>query len=113
MTEYGYDLSGPLTAGHHLIEVRNQGAQPHEADIVRLPPGKTVGDYLEWLDNGESGLPPAEPVGGVGDFISGRTVWMSVDLPPGRYFFVCSVPDAADGKPHYARGMVREFEVRE
>ncbi len=112
MSEYGYALSGPVSAGRHLIKVENHGAQPHEADIVRLGPGRTARDYLDWLDGGEHGLPPAEPVGGVGDFISGRTVWMDVTFTPGRYFIVCQVPDASDGKPHYQRGMIREFEVR-
>ncbi|MEP7325141.1 MAG: hypothetical protein ABI836_04260 [Gemmatimonadota bacterium] len=112
MTEYGYQFSGPVSAGRYLIAVENHGAQPHEADIVRLGPGKTARDYIAWLDAGEPGLPPAEVAGGAGDFIAGRTVWMSVTLVPGHYLIICQVPDAADGRPHYQRGMVREFEVR-
>lgn len=112
MTEYGYQISGPVTAGPHLIKVENRGTQPHEADIVRLESGKTMEDYLDWLDSGEPGKPPVAPVGGVGDFIGGRTVWMAVNLPPGRYFLVCQVPDASRDKPHYDLGMLHEFEVR-
>lgn len=111
MTEYGYQLSGPVSAGRHLIRVENRGSQPHEADLVRLAPGKTPSDYIAWLDAGEPGPPPAEVAGGVGDFIAGRTVWMAVTLTPGRYFIICQVPDAGDGKPHYDHGMIREFEV--
>jgi uncharacterized cupredoxin-like copper-binding protein len=112
MTEYSYQLSGPVSAGRHLIRVENRGAQPHEADLIRLGPGKTPHDYIAWLDGGEQGLPPAEVAGGVGDFVAGRTVWMDVTLPPGHYFIICQVPDAGDGKPHYDHGMIREFEVR-
>jgi uncharacterized cupredoxin-like copper-binding protein len=112
LTEYGYQLSGPMRAGRHLIKVENRGSQPHEADIFRPHPGKTVGDYIAWLAAGENGLPPADAVGGVGDFISGRTVWQAVTLTPGHYFLICQVPDPVRMKPHYALGMVREFEVR-
>jgi len=112
MTEYSYQLSGPVSAGRHLIQVENRGSQPHESDIVRLAPGKTARGYIAWLAGGEHGLPPSDVAGGVGDFIAGRTVWMAVTLPPGRYLIICGVPDARDGKPHYQLGMVREFEVR-
>jgi hypothetical protein len=111
MLEYGYQLSGPLAAGRHLVKVENRGNQPHEADIVRLGPGKTASDYIAWLDAGEPGLPPSEPVSGVGDFIAGRSVWMAVDLVPGRYLIICQVPDANGGVSHHKLGMVREFVV--
>ncbi len=112
MTEYGYQLSGPMVAGRRLIKVENRGIQAHEADIIRLSPGKTSRDYVEWLDAGEPGQPPAEMAGGAGDFVPGRTVWMEVNLSPGRYVIICQVPDAGDRKPHYAHGMVMEFEVQ-
>jgi len=112
MSEYGYQLSGPITAGRHVIRVENRGSQPHEADIIRLAAGQTPRDYIAWLDGGEQGQPPAEVAGGTGDFWPGHTVWMAVNLPPGRYFIICQVPDAGDGKPHYDHGMTREFEVK-
>jgi hypothetical protein len=111
MTEYGYRITGDLTSGTHVVRVDNHGEQPHEADIVRLAPGKTARDYLDWLEHDEEGLPPSAPVSGAGDFIGGRTVWMRVTLTPGRYLIVCQVPDANGGAPHYKLGMTREFEV--
>ena len=35
-----------------------------------------------------------------------------VDLTPGEYALLCFVPDAGDGKPHVAHGMVRQVTVR-
>ena len=31
LTDYGFDLSSPLTPGNHVIRVENAGPQPHEA----------------------------------------------------------------------------------
>lgn len=36
----------------------------------------------------------------------------TLDLEPGNYMFVCFVPDAADGTPHAAKGMIKAFTVQ-
>ena len=36
LTDYGFDLSKPLTAGSHVIQVENAGPQPHELVLARL-----------------------------------------------------------------------------
>jgi uncharacterized cupredoxin-like copper-binding protein len=111
MTEYGYAVTGAVTPGSHVIKLENVGHEPHEADIVRLNAGQSAEEYLDWLRGGDVGLPPAEVIGGGGDFVAGRTVWMEVDLTPGRYLIICQVP-RPDGKAHFELGMVKEFEVR-
>ena len=35
--------------------------------------------------------------------------YVSAEFTPGEYAMVCFVPDAGDGRPHTAHGMVREF----
>ena len=71
-----------------------------------------LSEYLAWLDGGEVGLPPAMPVGGVGDLLPGAEAWMRVRLEPGRYALLCQVPSTSHGgRPHYKLGMVREFVV--
>ena len=35
----------------------------------------------------------------------------TADLTPGDYGFICFVPDAKDGKPHLAHGMMRTITV--
>jgi hypothetical protein len=110
LLDYSFTLSGPLTPGKHLIEVRNNGAQPHEIELVRLAPGKTVQEALAWLHKPE-GTPPGLPLGGVAPLGRGGVNWFEVDLEPGKYALICFLPDMKDGKPHFMHGMVQEIEV--
>ena len=112
LSEYAYRVTGALTEGRHIIHLRNTGHQAHEIDLFRLPPGGTVGDYVRWSAGDEQGLPPATPIGGIGDMFAGHEVWIPITLSPGRYFMICQIKDSSDGRPHYQRGMFREFEVR-
>jgi uncharacterized cupredoxin-like copper-binding protein len=110
LVDYAFDPSGPLRAGQQVLHIRNTGSEPHEADLFRLAEGQSPAEYIRWLQEGEVGVPPVEPVGGLGDLAPGREIWVQVTLRPGRYFWLCQVP-AADGRPHYERGMVLEFTV--
>ncbi len=108
--DYSFTLSRPLTAGKHLIEVRNNGGQPHEIELVRLVPGKTAQEVLAWVHKPE-GTPPGLPLGGVAPLGRGGVNWFEVDLEPGKYALICFLPDSKDGKPHFMHGMVQEIEV--
>jgi len=35
----------------------------------------------------------------------------TADFAPGNYALVCFIPDSKDGKPHYAHGMTKQFNV--
>jgi hypothetical protein len=35
-----------------------------------------------------------------------------VDLPAGEYGIICFDPDAKDGKPHLAHGMIKQLSVK-
>jgi hypothetical protein len=111
LQEYSFHLATPLLPGRQILHVRNDGTEAHEADIFRLTNTTTVEDYLAWLKAGEVGPPPVDPVGGLGDLAPGRELWLSLALPPGRYFILCQVPAAGDHRPHYEHGMVLEFTV--
>lgn len=111
LKDYGFDLSRPLHAGRQVIRVRNTAMQPHEVELVRLAPGKTMTDMLAWLDKPE-GPPPGEPLGGVVGVEHGKSANFSADLAPGRYALICFLPDAKDGKPHFMHGMTRELTVK-
>jgi hypothetical protein len=110
LADYTFAPSGPLQPGQQVLHIRNGGSEAHEAELFRLAEGQTPADYLRWLKEGEVGVPPVEPVGGLGDLAPGREIWVQVTLRPGRYFWLCQVP-AADGRPHYERGMLLEFTV--
>lgn len=110
LTDYAFGWEGPLTAGEHVVRVRNDAAQPHEIVIVRLAPGKSAADVLAWL-RAPSSPPPGIPMGGVVGLARGRESNFPVTLEAGRYALFCFIPDAGDGKAHVAHGMMREFEV--
>lgn len=111
LTDYAFQLTKPLTVGHHLVQVRNDGKQTHELEIARLLPGKNPGDLARWAEK-MSGRPPAHFLGGVSPIAPGKSNELSLDLAPGHYVFLCFVPDAKDGKPHVAHGMARDFVIR-
>jgi hypothetical protein len=101
----------PLRSGHHTIRVENGGLQPHEVAMIRLLPGKTVADAMAWTQDRRA-TPPFETAGGTVALSPGRENFMTLDLVPGDYVLVCFVPDAHDGKPHLAHGMIRELVVQ-
>jgi hypothetical protein len=110
LRDYSFVLSGQATAGRRVIQVRNDGAQTHEVELVRLAPGKSVHDVLVWVEK-PAGPPPGLPLGGVSPLARGGVASFDVELTAGRYGMICFLPDAKDGKPHHDHGMIQEFEV--
>jgi uncharacterized cupredoxin-like copper-binding protein len=111
LSEYGFKLSKPLTAGKHTIHVMNTGMQEHEAVIMKLAPGKTMKDADAWFASNMKGPSPLEPMPGMAGLGKGRTGCFTTNLTPGKYGLICYIPDAKDGKPHSMHGMVQEFTV--
>lgn len=112
MNDYKFALSKPLAAGHHVIRVTNEAAQPHEVLLVKLKPGQTAAQVGKWVEDGQKGAPPAMPMGGASPLAKGRSTTLNVDLTPGTYGLICFLPDAKDGKPHFLHGMATQFEVK-
>jgi hypothetical protein len=108
--DYNFDFSAPVTAGLRTFEVVGAPGQPHEIELVRLEPGKTAMDMLQWVETPD-GPPPGTPLGGTAPAVAGRSVFFEADMQPGRYAMICFLPDATDGKPHFVHGMVYEFSV--
>jgi hypothetical protein len=109
LSDYAFSLSTPLTAGKHMIAVKNIGGQAHEVELVRFAPGKTMDNLLSWMAK-PAGPPPAEFVGGVSG-LRGVENYFPVDLTPGNYGFICFLPDVKDGKPHFMHGMTKTVTV--
>jgi uncharacterized cupredoxin-like copper-binding protein len=110
LTDYAFGISAPLTAGKHVIHVVNDAQQTHEVQVVRLAPGKTGADVAAWVDN-MKGPPPGEPLSGVAGLGVGKDAIFPLTLTPGDYAFICFIPDAKDGKPHFVHGMIHNFKV--
>jgi uncharacterized cupredoxin-like copper-binding protein len=110
LTDYDFELSKPIPAGRHTIEVENAGPQEHELVIVKLDSGKGPMDFARW---GEKmvGKPPGTLHGGVSGIMPGEKAFVEVDLAPGQYGLICFVPDSKDGKGHYRHGMAKTVTV--
>jgi hypothetical protein len=108
--DYNFELSTPITAGTRVFEVVGNPGQPHEVELVRLEPGKTAMDMLNWVAKPE-GPPPGLPLGGTAPAMPGMSVFFEAEMTPGNYAFICFLPDAGDGKPHFTHGMIKEFVV--
>jgi uncharacterized cupredoxin-like copper-binding protein len=112
MKDFSFDMPSTLTAGRATYEVVNSGPQMHELNVLKLAPGKTTQDLIDW-DDAEGGPPPFEAVGGMNAFSVNGSGYMTLDLQPGTYLAICNVPDPASGVAHSHLGMLREFTVTE
>jgi uncharacterized cupredoxin-like copper-binding protein len=111
LTDYAYAFSRALAPGTHRVVVRNTGTQPHELAIARPAPGKHAADVARWIEHMQ-GPPPAHFLGGVSPIAPGQSNVLTLVLDRGAYAFLCFVPDAKDGKPHVAHGMMKDVVVR-
>jgi hypothetical protein len=110
LANYGFSLSQPLMPGKHVIRVRNTAPQPHEVQLVRLPPGTTIADIPRWITT-RTGPLPGTLVGGLTPITRGLEANIVVDLEPGEYGLICFLPDAHDGQPNFTHGMMRQITV--
>ncbi len=110
MTDYAWDIAPALTAGKHTLKLTNTAAQSHEMFLAKLDSGKTADDLAKWGQT-YKGAPPAMPIGGISGMAKGGEAYLSVDLAPGEYVLICFLPDAKDGKPHLAHGMIKQLKV--
>ena len=111
LDDYTFTLSRPLTAGRHVLRVTNQASQSHEVLIVKLAPGKTAQDVVNWVEQ-RDGPPPGEALGGTTALAKGVVNYVMTDLTPGEYALLCFIPDAADGRPHVMHGMMQQFSIQ-
>jgi uncharacterized cupredoxin-like copper-binding protein len=111
LRDYSYEIAPEIAAGKRTIRVENAAEQPHELILVQLAPGKSAADMLAWLEKMQ-GPPPGAPIGGTTFLSRGASNDVTADFKPGEYALLCMVPDAGDGKPHVAHGMVRQITVR-
>lgn len=112
MLDFGYAPSAPIVAGKRTLRVVNDGPQLHEMVLALLPPGKTAADLLAWNPETATEPPPARYLGGTVALAPGGEAIVEVNLEPGQYVLLCYIPDAKDGKPHFAHGMVLPFTVK-
>lgn len=115
MFDFNFTMPDTLPAGRSLYTVTNTGAQYHELGVGRLLPGKTADDFKTFFDPAaRGGPPPGVPMGGMQALTRGASGIVVLDLAPGDYVALCSVPDQSkpQGEAHAHLGMVKGFTVR-
>jgi uncharacterized cupredoxin-like copper-binding protein len=111
LVDYGFKLSSPIRAGTRTLRVHNAAKLDHELELVQLAPGKTLGDLMAWLSKME-GPPPGKALGGIAGMSPGVADYFTANFSSGsKYVLICFIPDARDGKPHFAHGMVQQITV--
>jgi hypothetical protein len=108
--DYGFRLSQPVKSGTRTVRVYNGGKQHHEVELVQLAPGATPASVLQWMEKMQ-GPPPGKALGGVAGIGPGQSEYFTADFTKGKYALICFLPDAKDGKPHFAHGMIQEITV--
>ena len=106
---FGFGDDALLEAGAYTVT--NDGPQPHEVAIYSPTEGATAQDITDYFGSTEppTGPPPVVAAGGIGPIDPGRTV--NIELEAGEYVFICFIPDAADGAPHFTKGMIQAVTV--
>ena len=110
MLDYAFGLSAPLRVGRNVVRVENRGLEVHEVDVFRLKPGMTSDALIAWQAGDQEGESPGIPMGGTLDVEPGDHLWIELELEPGSYVLICTVP-APDGAPHAHKGMVMVVEL--
>ena len=109
MTDHHFRLTAPVERGPLTWHLKNDGSEPHQALVVRLPEGVTDNGEESWFEHGGKGPEPGERVGGVETLEPGAETSFRTDLKPGRYLLLCAKSE--DEGRHYELGMVYRFEI--
>jgi hypothetical protein len=109
LTDHHFRLSAPVEGGRLRWQVKNEGSEPHQALVVRLPDGASEFGERAWFEHGKQGPEPGQRVGGVDTIAPGADASFQTDLKPGKYLLLCAM--AEDEGRHYELGMIYRFEI--
>jgi hypothetical protein len=114
LVDFAFAMPSEIKSGPQTWQITNTGEQWHEMAIIKLADGATVDDVMAVMmsENEPSGPLPFEVVGGWAPIGAGATSWTTMDLAPGEYIVLCSLPDLnGDFSPHLAHGMLASLTV--
>ena len=97
LIDWAFGAPDSITAGA-TYRVVNRGDQVHQLGISALGDGKTADDVLAYLGGEvpDATPPPMRDLSGTGWLSPGHAQNLTLDLPPGRYVFVCYLVDPAE-----------------
>jgi uncharacterized cupredoxin-like copper-binding protein len=91
--------------------MQNTGQEDHQAQLLKLNTGVTVDQFQTALQKGPGpALALVTAEGGPNAERAGQASESVQNLQPGQYVFICFVP-AADGAPHFVKGMMKPIQV--
>src|SRR5688572_9503870 len=110
-TDFSFDAPDTVPAGLTRVRLRNEGSQPHHAQIVRLRDGGTIQELLDTLGTRLISVPAGTRYVG-GPNVPPADGWSEVTLrlEPGRYALICFV-SGVDHVAHMRKGMTRLLTV--
>lgn len=123
LVNHAFQTDSSLKPGRHTIEVENLGEEPHDMNMMKLAPGRTVEELQNFLnperarraDQKDVPVPPMHEigslVGSVAAIAPGMSAFFDAQLEPGEYVLFCMVT-APDGRSHIEHGMIRQVSVR-
>lgn len=110
-SDYAFTVPDGITAGLTKVVLRNNGKEPHHAQLARLNDGVTLEQFQAELQKGPGGaLPLVSLVGGAMTAAPGGESAAVVPLGEGQYVTLCFI-EGEDHVPHLAKGMVQPFTV--
>ena len=109
LTDHHFRLSAPVEAGRLQWHVKNEGSEPHQALVIRLPEGVSEFGEEAWFEHGSKGPEPGQRVGGLDTLAPGAEGSFTTDLKPGRYLLLCAMSE--DEGRHYELGMIYRFTI--
>lgn len=108
-----FSFNEPQTVPAGLVDVKfvNNGPSPHQVQIARVNNGNFT-DFATALEKQgpEAALMLSTLYGGANVIDSGQQEEVILNLPSGTYASICFV-SGSDGVPHYAKGMISQFNV--
>lgn len=107
-SEYRFHHVSHVTKGRVVIRMENAGTRSHQLVLVELP-ADIKGSLDDQLHSGERR--PVHSVQIMPAVASNKQGVFAVDLPAGRYGFICFLTDS-DGMSHALKGMNSELRVR-
>ncbi|MFN2137567.1 MAG: hypothetical protein ACK2UK_16520 [Candidatus Promineifilaceae bacterium] len=112
LVDYQFVVDG-LKSGSQLVRYSNEGTETHEAVMFRLAEGKTMDDFMAFMEaDGEDAPPPFDGEPTFTMLAPGSVVYNTLELESGNYVLICFLPsESHDNTPHAMLGMISEVTI--
>lgn len=111
LVDFAFVIPSELTAGNHLVEITNSGAEPHEFIVMKINDENMTEDEVLAAATSEEGDERLQEAFLWLPMSTGNSALVNMNLEPGRYVAICFVDH--NGTPHCEEGMISFFTVIE